>query len=92
VRPEVDEEKQNEDRGRSQRDGLQKAEKKFTESHSSIMSARVGGDDVTTRVDLTCRQDGWGGKPRALNAGGIPRYSGLRLFLVRLLILVLAAF
>lgn len=67
MRPEVDEEEQDEDRDRSQSDGLQKAEKKFTESHCSIMSARVGGDDVTTRVDLTCRQDGWGGKPRALN-------------------------
>jgi hypothetical protein len=67
VRPEVDEEEQDEDRDRSQRDGLQKAEKNFTESHCSIMSARVGGGDVTTRVDLTCRQDGWGGKPRALN-------------------------
>ena len=68
VRPEVDEEEQDEDRSRSQRDGLQKAQKNFTESHCSIMSARVGGRRVTTRVDLPCRQDGWGGKPRALKA------------------------
>ena len=68
MRPEVDEEEQDKDRDRSQRDGLQKAEKEFTESHSSIIRARVGGGDVTTRVDLTCRKDGWGGKPRAVNA------------------------
>lgn len=68
MRPEVDEEEQDKDCSRSHRDGLQKAEKNFTESHCSIMSARVGGGDVTTRVDLTCGQDGWSGKPRALNA------------------------
>lgn len=68
MRPEVDEEEQDKDRGRSQRDGLQKAEKKFTESHSSIIRPRVGGGDVTTRVDLLCRKNGWEGKTRARDA------------------------
>jgi hypothetical protein len=93
VRPEVDEEEQDKDRDRSQRDGLQKAEKEFTESHSSIIRARVGVGDVTTRVDLLCRKNGWGGKTRARNAVALPRcYSGRQSFPAGQIVLLLAGF
>jgi hypothetical protein len=89
----VDKEKQNENRGRSQRDGLQKTQKNFTESHCSIMSSRVGGNDVTTRVDLTCRKDGWGGKPGALNATAARGcYPADNRFPARQIVLLLAGF
>jgi len=55
VRPDVDEEKQDEHHGRSQRDWLQKAEKELTEVHRSIVEERRAKGDITSWVDLTCR-------------------------------------
>lgn len=62
----MNEKEKDEDRARSQSDWLQKAQKQLTEAHCSIMGARAGGGDITTRVDLRCGQDGWHGRWNAV--------------------------
>lgn len=57
-RPETNNEEQDEDRSRSERDRLQKAEKELREGHCSIMGVGAGGGEITSRVDLRCAGDG----------------------------------
>ena len=56
-RPEADDADQREDRGRSQRNWLQKADKELCKAHRCIVSQRQVKGDVTSRVDLTCGKD-----------------------------------
>lgn len=53
-RPEADDAEHDEDRGRSQRDWLQKAEKQLRKAHRSIVEEPRAKGDITCWVDLTC--------------------------------------
>jgi hypothetical protein len=56
--PNANEKEQSQDRGGSECDWLQKAEEKLTDGHCKSMGARGSVGHITTRVDLTCAQDG----------------------------------
>jgi hypothetical protein len=62
----ANDDKQGEDRGRSERNRLQKAQKELRNGHCGIMEAREGECEITVRVDLKGTSGEWSGAKRSM--------------------------